>query len=201
MKQPKGNRRQVQKAETRTLILNSARLLFESQDYDSVTIRDVASHAGIGLGTVYKHFPNKLSMMAAAFFDDLQALYGDAMATVPADQPFKVQFIHISKRFFIFYTSHYSLSRAYLGHIFSFDREWLNQINGFDDAYAQKIAGLIRSAQDRGEIRPEKNSDALALALMSNYFFVLLNCFLRDKLTDPDQLTALLDTLIEQTLG
>ena len=66
IKQPKGTRRQVQKAETRALILESARTLFSTQEYDRVTIRGVATHAGIGLGTIYKHFPNKLSLLAAA---------------------------------------------------------------------------------------------------------------------------------------
>ncbi len=200
MEQPKGNRREIQKAETRALILESARMLFETSDYDKVTIRGVAAHARIGLGTIYKHFPNKLSMLAAAFSEDLKTLYQNAMATVPEDQPFKTQFVHISKQFFIFYTDHYSLSRAYLSHLFFYEREWLDQINAFDDAYAQKMAELIRDAQGRGEIRPEKDADILALSLMSNYFFVLANCFIRDKMTDPDQLAGLLETLVEQTL-
>lgn len=200
MKQPKGNRRQVQKAETRALILKSAKQLFESQDYDSVTIRGVAAHAEIGLGTIYKHFPNKLSLLANAFFDDLKTQYRDAMSTVPEDKPFKAQFIHISKRFFTFYITHYSLSQAYLSHFFFYDQEWVDQINAFDDAYAQRLVALIRTAQDSGEISPGKDRHALALALISNYFFVLLNCFLKDQMTDPEKLVAQLDTLIEQTL-
>ncbi len=200
MQQPKGNRREVQKAETRNLILESARKLFETQDYDKVTIRGVAALARIGLGTIYKHFPNKLSLLAAAFSDDLKKLYQNAMTTVPDDQPFKSRFVHISKRFFLFYTAHYSLSRAYLSHLFFYEREWLDEINAFDDAYAEKMAELIRAAQDRGEINPDKDSHILALALMSNYFFVLANCFLRDKMTDPDQLASFLEILVEQTL-
>lgn len=200
MEQPKGNRRKVQKAQTRTLILKSARKLFETQDYDKVTIRNVAARSRIGIGTIYKHFPNKLSMLAAAFSDDLKNRYQDAMNTVPDNQSFQTTFVHISKQFFIFYTTHYSLSRAYLSHLFFYEREWLDEINAFDDAYAMKMAELIRAAQDRGEINPARDSHILALALMSNYFFVLVNCFLRDKMTDPDQMSALLETLVEQTL-
>ena len=191
----------MQKAETRALILKSAKSLFEKQDYDSVTIRGVASHAEIGLGTIYKHFPNKLSILANAFFEDLKTQYNDAMTTVPKDKPFKTQFIHISRQFFTFYITHYSLSQAYLSHLFFYDREWVDQINAFDDAYAQRLVEMIQAAQVKGEISSKKDSYALSLALISNYFFVLLNCFLKDRLTDPDQLVALLDTLIEQTLN
>jgi AcrR family transcriptional regulator len=200
MEHPKASRRDIQKAETRILILESARELFESLEYDKVTIRDVASLAGIGLGTIYKHFPNKLSMLAAAFSDDLKKLYNNAMATIPCNQPFRNQFIHISKQFFLFYTVHYSLSRAYLSHMFFYEREWLAEINAFDDLYAQKIAELIRKAQGIGEINSAKDSQALALALMSNYFFVLANCFLREKMTDPDKLATLLGKIVDQTL-
>ncbi|MCP3940174.1 MAG: TetR/AcrR family transcriptional regulator [Desulfobacteraceae bacterium] len=200
MEQPKANRREVQKSETRALILKSARKLFETLDYDKVTIRGVAALGRIGLGTIYKHFPNKLSMLAAAFSDDLKNMYQDALATVPDNQSFQSQFVHISKRFFSFYTSHYSLSRAYLSHLFFYEQEWIDEINAFDDRYAQKIAELIRAAQDTGEINPAKDSHILALALMSNYFFVLANSFLLDKITDPDQLATRLETLIEQTL-
>ncbi len=200
MEQPKGNLRKVQKAETRSLILKSARSLFDSLDYDSVTIRGVASHAEIGLGTIYKHFPNKLSMLAAAFFDDLKALYEDAVATIPEDALFKFQFIHISKHFFNFYTSHYSLSHAYLSHLFFFDSYWRDQINAFDDSYAGKIAEMIRTAQKQGEISLDKESDTLAQALMSHYFFVLINGFFRDGTANPDQMAAMLEALMEQTL-
>ncbi len=200
MHQPKGNRREVQKAETRTLILKNARKLFETQDYDKVTIRNVAAQSRIGIGTIYKHFPNKLSMLAAAFSDDLKNLYQYAMTTVPDNQSFQTMFVHISKQFFIFYTTHYSLSRAYLSHLFFYEREWLDEINAFDDEYTIKMAELIRTAQDRGEINPARDSHVLALALMSNYFFVLVNCFLRDKMKDPDQMAVLLETLVEQTL-
>lgn len=200
MEQPKGNRREVQKSETRTLILETARELFENQDYDRVTIRNVAARSRIGIGTIYKHFPNKLSMLAAAFSDDLKNLYQDAMANVPDNQSFKTTFVHISKQFFIFYATHYSLSRAYLSHLFFYERKWLDEINAFDDAYAGKMAELIRAAQNRGEINPAKDSHILALALMSHYFFVLVHCFVRDKIKDPDQMAALLETLVEQTL-
>ena len=200
MEHPKGKRREIQKAETRVLILKSARTLFETQAYEKVTIRGIAADAGIGLGTIYKHFPNKLSVLAAAFSEDLKTLYRDAMATVPENQPFQIQFVHISKQFFTFHTDHNSLSRAYLSHLFFYEREWLDQINDFDDAYARKMAELIREAQGRGEISPEKDADMLALALMSNYFFVLANSFLRDRMTDPDKLAGLLAALVEQTL-
>lgn len=45
-------------------ILEAAVHLFHQQPWDRLTIAEVAAHAGIGKGTVYKHFPSKESLYA-----------------------------------------------------------------------------------------------------------------------------------------
>lgn len=79
--------------ETLNMILESARVLFETQGFKKSTIRAVATHAEIGLGTIYKHFDNKNSLLAAAFHDDLVRLFEDAIKTVPQDAVIKDQLI------------------------------------------------------------------------------------------------------------
>ncbi len=199
--QPKGTLREVHKSNTRALILDTSRELFETKGYDQVTIREVAKHARIGLGTIYNHFPNKLAILAAAFLDNLKNLSENALITVPKEQPFKTQFVYISKCFFCFYTEHSNLARTYLSHMFFYHQEWLEPINAFDEIYDLKMAELIRAAQKKGEIGPEKDIESLVLALMSNYFFVLFHGFLRKNISDPDRLAGLLEDLIEHTLS
>ena len=46
----------------RARILEAARELFASEDPD-VQIDDVARRAGVGVGTVYRHFPDKEALM------------------------------------------------------------------------------------------------------------------------------------------
>ena len=45
-------------------ILDAALHLFHQQPWDRLTIAEVAEHAGIGKGTVYKHFPSKEALYA-----------------------------------------------------------------------------------------------------------------------------------------
>ncbi len=52
-----------------TAILAAARQLFREQPWDRVTIAEVASAAGIGKGTVYKHFPSKEALYARLVLD------------------------------------------------------------------------------------------------------------------------------------
>jgi AcrR family transcriptional regulator len=50
-------------------LLEAARQLFQSQSWDRVTIAEVARQAGIGKGTVYKHFPSKEALYARLVLD------------------------------------------------------------------------------------------------------------------------------------
>lgn len=50
-------------------LLQSARQLFQNDSWDRVTIAEVARHAGIGKGTVYKHFTSKEALYARMVLD------------------------------------------------------------------------------------------------------------------------------------
>ncbi|MDR8013757.1 TetR/AcrR family transcriptional regulator [Ectopseudomonas guguanensis] len=50
-------------------LLDAARQLFQDDSWDRVTIAEVARHAGIGKGTVYKHFSSKEALYARLVLD------------------------------------------------------------------------------------------------------------------------------------
>ncbi|MBH3339450.1 TetR/AcrR family transcriptional regulator [Pseudomonas mendocina] len=50
-------------------LLEAARQLFQNHSWDRVTIAEVARHAGIGKGTVYKHFSSKEALYARLVLD------------------------------------------------------------------------------------------------------------------------------------
>lgn len=52
-----------------SVLIDAARLLFQTQPWDRVTIAEVARQAGIGKGTVYKHFPSKEALYARLVLD------------------------------------------------------------------------------------------------------------------------------------
>ena len=197
---PIGKRREKQKAETYALILESGRFLFETNGFEKTTIRAVASHAEIGLGTIYKHFNNKISLLAAALYDDLSRLFNEAICTIPGEATLTEQFIHLAGFNYRYYTSRPKLSREYLKHITFVEDEWLNKIGAFDESYFEEVAKLACAAQKRGEISLEKDCHLVAVSLMADYFFVLIDLFLRKKISDPGQMLSFLEKLIEQTI-
>ena len=54
----------------RDLLLATARRLFAEQGLD-VTLKEVAREAGVGVGTVYRHFPDKDALVTALFSPQL----------------------------------------------------------------------------------------------------------------------------------
>jgi AcrR family transcriptional regulator len=51
--------------ERRQEIVEAARYLFETQDYEKTTIRDVMEHVGIAKGTIYHYFKSKEELLDA----------------------------------------------------------------------------------------------------------------------------------------
>ena len=74
--------RQMQKEATRNLLLQSAHSLFAEKGYKKTTMRAWAEDAGVGLGTIFKHFPDKPSILSAAFEEDINAVIQEAFRTI-----------------------------------------------------------------------------------------------------------------------
>jgi AcrR family transcriptional regulator len=198
---PVGRVRERQKAQTHALILESARYLFDTNGFEKTTIRAVATHAEIGLGTLYKHFTNKTSLLAAALYDDLERLFQKATATIPSQGTLSEQLLHMAGFTYRYYTSRPRLSREYLKNIVFVEDEWADKIEAFDRAFAENVTSLSLAARERGEIGPEKECHYLALSLMADYFFVLAHLFLRQKSDDAGQMLDLLEKMMAQTLS
>jgi AcrR family transcriptional regulator len=72
----------------RTRLLAAARAAFASGQ-DTVTLDQIARDAGVGIGTLYRHFPTRESLVDALYrkeLGDLCASAGDLLRTRPPDQ-------------------------------------------------------------------------------------------------------------------
>jgi AcrR family transcriptional regulator len=60
-----------------------------ADDGEDVALEAVAARAGVGIGTLYRHFPNRNALVMAAYQREVDALCGAAgelLASQPADQ-------------------------------------------------------------------------------------------------------------------
>jgi AcrR family transcriptional regulator len=66
-------RRDVPPAENRAALVVAAREVFADQGIDA-PLRAVARRAGVGQGSLYRHFPDRVSLALAAFEENVAAL-------------------------------------------------------------------------------------------------------------------------------
>ena len=103
--------RKKQKAETRRRVLDAAYSLFEEKGYEGTTMRELASRASIAAGTIFTHFPDKPSLVVAAFQDDVRRATDAAWASLPDDR-LLVKLVHLVRELYRFYARRPAVSRV-----------------------------------------------------------------------------------------
>lgn len=75
-------------ARNRARLVSAARGAFrEADDPSAVTMEGVAKRAGVGIGTLYRHFPTRLELMEAVYREDVDALGEKARTLVETESP------------------------------------------------------------------------------------------------------------------
>lgn len=80
-------------------LLAIARAAFAA-DGDDVTLDRIAKDAGVGIGTLYRHFPTRDALVEAIYAAELDAVVADAdplLAALPADQALREWMNHYAR--------------------------------------------------------------------------------------------------------
>jgi AcrR family transcriptional regulator len=132
-----GMNRNEQKKATALKIMTSAKELFSEQGYDTTNTRQIAKHAGVGVGTVFSHFKDKHQLTKALFFGELEKQLTLNKAII--DQGGLIFFSTQTKLLFHFYDGNRDLSKAFLQNAL-FERDFFSeQLEGF----ILTISGLL----------------------------------------------------------
>lgn len=75
--------RQSQKEATRQKVLAAARELFDTHGYQGATVRDIARHAGVAVGSVFTTFASKGEILSEVMQSRLDGLYGELDRVMP----------------------------------------------------------------------------------------------------------------------
>jgi AcrR family transcriptional regulator len=186
---------QAKKDNTRRIILDSAYSMFAKNGYSKTTMRSLAGHAGVGLGTIFKHFPDKPSLLVAAFQEDLSKIIQDAFITLPATG-LKKQLIHLTKSIYTFYAVNQRFSQTLIKEVLFLEGEYGKALNSQIDRFLNEISLLIKAAAENGEILKDINIHDGALAFWSFYFTALL-MGLKQSPFDMDSQLELIGTLVD----
>lgn len=75
--------RRTQKEATRQRVLDAARELFDTHGYQGTTIREIARHAGVAVGSVFTTFASKGEILSEVMQSRLDGLYGELDRVMP----------------------------------------------------------------------------------------------------------------------
>jgi len=68
-------------------LLAAAWAAFADRGSDDVSLEEIARRAGVGIGTLYRHFPNRQALLEAVYRDQVVALGGRAAKLLAAESP------------------------------------------------------------------------------------------------------------------
>src|ERR1700761_5511184 len=77
------NSRTIQKEATRNRVIEAARAIFDTRGYEGATIREIARHAGVSVGSVFTTFASKGEILSQVMQDRLDGLYAELDRVMP----------------------------------------------------------------------------------------------------------------------
>ena len=193
------NRRQIQKEETRKIIQETAYTLFEQNGYEETTMRELAKQAGVGLGTIFTHFPDKPSLLAAAFLDDLNDIIEKAFVSLPKKNIIK-QLEHIVSAIYGFYAKRPNFSRILIKELLFLQGPYGQNLEKQLSMFLVQIGQLFHIAKINKEISEDLNIEQCVLAFGS-FYFQSFHSGLRDSTFNIKNQAKIFSNLMDQFLS
>jgi AcrR family transcriptional regulator len=158
--------RQLQKANTRSKIKAIAKRAFLEQGIEATSTRYLSEQAGIAVGTLFVHFPDKLSLVKDIFFDEMDVALRAAVVAQKASSSPMDYLQQMAQVLFDFYDEYVEFTRQVLLDSLAKGGFHTNQMAVISD-------GIVKRFKQVGV--DDKTAGIFAENMMSNYWFVLLS--------------------------
>lgn len=171
----------------RDRILEAAEAVFAAEGVD-VPVDVIAEKAGVGVGTLYRHFPTKEQLCEAILLERLGALAQDARALAGAEDPVGAFF-----GFLTHVVEQAALKRDLLVAVMGAGLAFDVSSAGVKDELRAAVGELLRRAQEAGAVRPDVTAD-MVMALVG----ATCQAAAHDSCPSTDLLTIVCDGLRTQ---
>ena len=133
----------------RARILDAAGVVFASEGIE-VPVDAIAEKAGVGVGTLYRHFPTKEKLCEAVLLDRLEGLTADAVALADAEDPAAAFF-----GFLEHIVTEGAIKRDLMAAVMGAGVEFEVAAAQVKDSLREAVGVLLRRAQAVGAVRPD----------------------------------------------
>ncbi len=193
-----GTRRQQAKEETRRIIYDTAHALFEEKGYAKTTMRELAARAGVAMGTIFQHFPDKASLVIDTFDKEMREVVERGYATMP-ETSLSEQILHLFRHIFSYYAKRPQLARIVIKEVFFLEGKTASKLDALVAREWQGLTGLFAAAAERGEIDSRTDIQDAVTAFWG-YYSVTLLFGLRSPEFDAQAQLSTLGRLLHQHL-
>lgn len=131
------------------LVLQAAKVVFARSGVDA-PIREIATEAGVGLGTLYRRFPTRADLVAAVFRREVDTC-ADAAQTLAGERGPTGALVAWLMRYTRFLSTKQGLAAA----LHSGDAAFAALPDYFRKQFEPALAMLLAAAADAGEIRAD----------------------------------------------
>ena len=142
-------------------LLEAALAVFATSGVDA-PVREIAEKAGVGVGTVYRHFPQRSDLIAAVFRREIDAC-ADAAPILAAEHGPGEALARWMQRYAAFIAAKRGLAKA----LHSGDPAFDNLPGYFDQRLRPAFRSLLDAAVAAGEVRADADADDLLGAVAS----------------------------------
>lgn len=142
-------------------LLRAAKDLFATVGVDA-TVRDIAQRAGVGLGTLYRHFPQRSDLIAAVFRSEIDACADAATVLLAKHGPFEALASWMQN-----YAAFVATKRGLAKVLHSRDPAFDALPGYFDQRLRPALRTLLETAAASGEVRADVDADELLVAVAS----------------------------------
>lgn len=142
-------------------LLQAAKTVFATSGVEA-PVREIAERAGVGIGTVYRHFPQRADLIAAVFRREMDAC-ADAAPILAAEHAPGEALARWMQRYVGFVGTKRGLAQA----LHSGDPAFDSLPGYFDQRLRPALRALLEAAAAGGEIRADVDADDLLGAVAS----------------------------------
>jgi AcrR family transcriptional regulator len=166
-------------ARNRARVLDVAYETFAAEGL-SVPIDEIARRAGVGAGTVYRHFPTKEALFAAVIEDRMQHIVDDGYALLKSEGPGEALFTYLRSIVLQWGATDRGLVDALAG----LGIDIPSVAPDAEDAFLAVLGDLLRAAQEAGTARQDIGVREVKSILVGCQAMEAYNSALADRVTD-----------------
>jgi len=166
-------------ARNRARVLEVAYQTFAAEGL-SVPIDEIARRAGVGAGTVYRHFPTKEALFVAVVDDRMQRLVDDGRALLECGEPGEALFNYLRSIVLQWGATDRGLVDALAG----YGVDVATATPDAEDAFLALLDELLRAAQRAGTARQDIGVREVKAILVGCQAMEAYNSALAERVTD-----------------